>query len=279
MQREKLPALLKLLEDPSPVVRAKVRRALREFGTALPREVAAAGLSPNDTQQALLDAIVRASLTRAAPAFGVLWREWHAGGDQYLLLENALDHLARVQFEWDSDGRADESEPLGCALDDLAAEFHLTGDGDGPQDLAHWLFGNGRFEGVAAENYYQPGNGNLLNVIETGKGLPLSLVLILMLVGYRVGLRIHGAAFPGHFLARVDESYFDCYDGGRELSVAEALSISRAAPDAARPATIAEIVARVLANLANSYQFAGERDKVHRALLFLEQLREQEPGL
>ncbi len=279
MQRENLPALLKLLDDQSPVVRAKVRRALREFGPALGREIAAAGLHPSDDQQAMLDAIVRASLTRTAPAFGVLWRQWNINGDHYLVLENALDHLARVQFEWDFDGRADESAPLGLALDELAADFRLTHDEFDTAHLAHWLFGENRFVGAAPENYYHPYNGNLLHVLESGEGLPLSLVVILMMVGHRLGLKIHGAAFPGHFLARDGDTYFDCYDGGRELSSAEAISIARAAPDTAQSARVAEITARVLANLANAYQFAGERDKVHRALLFLEQLREQEPGL
>ena len=181
VQRENLPALLKLLDDQSPVVRAKVRRALREFGPALGREIAAAGLHPNHDQQAMLDAIVRASLTRTAPAFGVLWRQWQALNDDYRILENALDHLARVQFEWDFDGRADESAPLGLALDELAADFRLTHDEPRAADLAHWLFGEGRFEGAATETYYHPYNGNLLHVIESGAGLPLSLVLVLML--------------------------------------------------------------------------------------------------
>lgn len=279
MQRENLPALLKLINDQSPVVRAKVRRALREFGPALGKEIAAAGLTPDDDQQAMLDAIVRASLTRTAPAFGVLWREWLAQGDSYFVLENALDHIARVQFEWDFDGRADESPSLDITLGELAADFRLTHDEFDAAQLAHWLFGDGRFEGAGTATYYHPYNGNLLHVLESGEGLPLSLVLIFMLVGHRLGLEIHGAAFPGHFLAREGEEYFDCYDGGRELSIAEAHSITRAAPDAAQSASVAEIIARVLANLANAYQFDGQRDKVHRALLFLEQLRAQEPSL
>ena len=43
--------------------------------------------------------------------------------------------------------------------------------------------------------------------------------------------------------------------------------------------TLGTVLLIVLANLANAYQFMGERDKVHRTLLFLEQLREQEPEL
>ena len=93
MHRDQLPALLKLLDDHSPNVRAKVRRALREFGPDLPREIGAAGLTPSATQQELLDDIVRASLTRTHNAFGALWGQWRLGHDDYLLLETTLDHL------------------------------------------------------------------------------------------------------------------------------------------------------------------------------------------
>ena len=279
VERNQLSALLKLLDDRSPNVRAKVRRALREFGPDLPREIGAAGLRPSATQQALLDDIVRASLTRTHTAFGALWGQWRRGRDEYVLLETTLDHLSRVQYEWEGDGRADESPSLGFTLDEIATSFRHSGQDREAEVLATWLFDGERFRGAAPENYYLPYNGNMLHVVESGEGLPLSLVLIFMLVGRRLDMVIEGAAFPGHFLARAGHDYFDCYDGGRKLSPSEELAITRAAPDSTEAASAASIIARVLANLANAYQFLGERDKVHRTLLFLEQLREQEPEL
>jgi regulator of sirC expression with transglutaminase-like and TPR domain len=276
---EQLPALLKLLDDPSPTIRAKVRRALREFGTNLPRQIINAGIAPTESQQEELDAIMRANLTRTPAAFGTLWQEWRTLRDDYLILESALDHLARVQFEWAQDGRADEAVPFAKALDALAAEFRADVRISRSEELADWLFGAGRFRGVPGEDYYLPFNSNLLHVVEVGEGLPISLVIIFMLVGRRVGIEVYGAAFPGHFLARAEDDYFDCYNGGRVLSFAEMAAVTRSAPESVRPATAPEIVARVIANMANAYQFTGEREKVERALLLLEQLREQEMSL
>lgn len=54
-----------------------------------------------------------------------------------------------------------------------------------------------------SEHYYDPRNSDLLSVIERRKGIPISMAVVLMAMGRRVGITVEGVGFPGHFLARV----------------------------------------------------------------------------
>ena len=61
------------------------------------------------------------------------------------------------------------------------------------------------------EEYYDPDNSYLDQVLERRMGIPISLALIYLHVGRGVGLDIQGIGFPGHFLVAV------VVDDGREL--------------------------------------------------------------
>ena len=55
-----------------------------------------------------------------------------------------------------------------------------------------------RFRGNT-EDYYNPANSFLPAVIESRKGLPITLSLLYKMVAERVGLRSWGVGMPGHF--------------------------------------------------------------------------------
>jgi len=54
------------------------------------------------------------------------------------------------------------------------------------------------------EDYYSPTNSYLPRILETHRGLPISLSLLYKCVAERAGLRVYGIGSPGHFLAGVD---------------------------------------------------------------------------
>ncbi len=68
--------------------------------------------------------------------------------------------------------------------------------------LRSFLFEDLRFRG-AQRDYYDPKNSLLDQVIERKVGIPLSLSIIFMEVGWRVGIPFQGVGFPGHFLVRL----------------------------------------------------------------------------
>ena len=56
------------------------------------------------------------------------------------------------------------------------------------------------------EDYYNPANSYLPDVLQSRRGIPISLVLIYKRVAEPLGLAVHGVKTPGHFLAEVELS-------------------------------------------------------------------------
>jgi regulator of sirC expression with transglutaminase-like and TPR domain len=53
------------------------------------------------------------------------------------------------------------------------------------------------------DDYYNPANSYLSEVLRTHRGLPITLVLVYKCVAERIGLEVRGINSPGHFLAAV----------------------------------------------------------------------------
>lgn len=52
-------------------------------------------------------------------------------------------------------------------------------------------------------DYYDPRNSHLNEVIDRRTGIPITLAVMYMEIGRRIGLSIEGVSFPGHFLVRL----------------------------------------------------------------------------
>jgi regulator of sirC expression with transglutaminase-like and TPR domain len=66
--------------------------------------------------------------------------------------------------------------------------------------LREYLFVEQGFAGNR-ENYYDPRNSFLNDVLDRRQGIPITLGLVLMEVGKRLGLAVEGIGLPGHFIA------------------------------------------------------------------------------
>jgi regulator of sirC expression with transglutaminase-like and TPR domain len=150
----------------------------------------------------------------------------------------------------------------------------LPDDGARARTLARFLHDEIGLRGNR-DDYYDPRNSYLDEVLERGLGIPITLAIAYVDVARRLGLRAAGIGFPGHFLASVETAggaqvLIDAFEGrALDLDDAQAL-LARAAGDGARldPALLAptpprEILARVLRNLK---QIHVERDEIESAL-------------
>ena len=118
-------------------------------------------------------------------------------------------------------------------------------------------------------------------MLDRRQGIPITLSVVLMEVGRRVGLHIDGIGTPAHFVTRAaDGRYIDAFDRGRVLDRAglEA-TFARIVPGldlepylGALPRL--EIIRRVLGNLVSIHRQAGDRD----GLLWATQLLTLVPG-
>lgn len=52
-------------------------------------------------------------------------------------------------------------------------------------------------------NYYDPCNSDLHQVLRTRRGIPITLAILYIELATQIGLRAQGVSFPGHFLVKV----------------------------------------------------------------------------
>jgi regulator of sirC expression with transglutaminase-like and TPR domain len=146
----------------------------------------------------------------------------------------------------------------------------LAGDAFAEQKIAAlnaYLFGELGLRGNV-DDYYDPRNSYLHEVIERRVGIPITLSVLYIEVGRRLGLALEGVSFPGHFLVklRVKRGHLvlDAFQQGAPQSEDDlrerlARALPRAAGRARTPpteigpyleaATPRDIIARVLRNL------------------------------
>ncbi len=149
--------------------------------------------------------------------------------------------------------------------------------------LLRQLFGRLRFRGNRAD-YYDPRNSLMNDVLDRRLGIPISLAVLTIEVGRRLGVPLYGVGMPGHFLVgdRVTEEVFvDVFAGGVVLDAAgcERLFASVADPKTfdvryLEPAPPLQIVRRMLANLRAVYRASGD----HRSLSWVLDLACRLPG-
>jgi regulator of sirC expression with transglutaminase-like and TPR domain len=155
------------------------------------------------------------------------------------------------------------------------------------RDLAAVLGAELGFSGDA-DDYYDPRNCLLHEVLERRRGMPILLSVVWIEVGRRAGLVVQGVGMPGHFIVRVgaeDGVLADPFAGGAILTVEECRQKVRELAGgklpwkagflAASPAVA--ILERILHNLSGCYGRAGDEGGRFRAVSFLSALRPDEP--
>jgi regulator of sirC expression with transglutaminase-like and TPR domain len=154
--------------------------------------------------------------------------------------------------------------------------------------LNEFLFADLGFSGNA-DNYYDPRNSYLNEVIDRRKGIPITLAVLYIEIGRRIELPLEGVSFPGHFLVRLPMRggtlVLDPFSGGAPQSSDELRErLKRVIPRVAgegvpiaelpldpflEPASNRQILARLLRNLKGVYR---EKDKPERLLEVLNRM-------
>ena len=150
--------------------------------------------------------------------------------------------------------------------------------------LNEFLFSDLGFRGNA-DNYYDPRNSYLNEVIDRRQGIPLTLSVLYLEIGRRIELPLQGVSFPGHFLVRLPMRggtlVLDPFSGGMPQSEAELRErLKRVVPGGVsvadlplgqflEPASNRQILARLLRNLKGVYR---EKDRPERLLKVLDRM-------
>ena len=141
--------------------------------------------------------------------------------------------------------------------------------------LNRYLFDDLGYTGNAAD-FYDPRNSFLNDVLDRRLGIPITLSVIYIEIGQRLGLALHGVSFPGHFLVkcvvRDGVVVLDPYARGASLSLDDLQQRLQALRGGVEPrpevvrhtlaaAAKKDILARILRNLKGIYLHRRDLDR------------------
>ncbi|MFI4847759.1 MAG: transglutaminase family protein [Gimesia chilikensis] len=143
--------------------------------------------------------------------------------------------------------------------------------------LNQYLFHETGFHG-SRTNYYSRSNSYINETIEDREGLPITLSVLYMELGRRLGLDIDGVGLPGHFVVRVNSisekgELVDVFEGGEPLSdeAAKVMILTanggRFDAEFLKSQPKREIIQRMLRNLLN---LARDDEDVQAMLRYVE---------
>ncbi len=130
------------------------------------------------------------------------------------------------------------------------------------------------------ENYTDPLNSFLDQVIARKKGLPITLSIVYLLIAHRLGLSLEPVGLPGHFVigCYVEETPFfiDPFEQGAFRSAQDLFMILRAnhiepkVTDLA-PIPVREVLCRCCRNLVHHYRTAGDEEHAKQFSEFVDE--------
>jgi regulator of sirC expression with transglutaminase-like and TPR domain len=195
-----------------------------------------------------------------------------------LIAELAYPGLSHIRYQRQLDKLAGEvQDELGLAGGETLALATAAGRACAERTLAalrEVLAGREGFHGNPQE-YYEPQNSFLNDVIDRRTGLPITLSVVYIEVARRIGAPLVGVGLPAHFVAKwpleADEGgdlFIDAFNGGEIMNMAQCrrfvarlMSAHMGGPliDARwfEPVSARALLTRMLANLKLVYLHEG----------------------
>jgi regulator of sirC expression with transglutaminase-like and TPR domain len=193
--------------------------------------------------------------------------------EEVSLAEGALLIAAEEYDELDIDRYLERIDEMGAALRKrLRSDISTT---EALIALNRYVFDELGFSGNS-DDYYDPRNSFLNEVIDRKLGIPITLAVLYIEIGRRIGLRLEGVSFPTHFLVKCvlheGAIIIDPFARGASLgvedlqerlqSVADGIEIDAGlAASLLAAAAPNDIFARMLRNLRAIYMQKGEQAK------------------
>ncbi|MHC4513730.1 MAG: transglutaminase-like domain-containing protein [Planctomycetota bacterium] len=265
-------AVIDLLGDDNPKIARTCRNRLLAWGESA-REFLVDATSHTDAvirlrARAVLRALDQRDWRNAVRKFAasipsegqIDWRTLERGA----VLLSSMDRMREVQ-----------ADKMTTTLDQHAAELQHRIDGKSTLTIARLLSGYlaGRQgyggSGGSCGSFYDAANVTLDTVVERRLGVPVSLSLLYMLVGRRVGLHVAGVAIPDHFLVRVHGTrpvLLDPYHEGRSVTKADCVRYLRRAGYGLHTSSYLDdvsdrqVLAHLVRNLSRVYGYREDND-------------------
>ncbi len=264
----KVRALVKLLDDEDPQISAAVEREIIDGGDEIVR------ILEKEKENAEVHVRKRIENLISRIYLDKLQKDYDSlldfASHRDFSLERALYLIAKPLYP-EVDFVLIESR-----LNELANELRMRiATVEDPYEIVHqvneFFLNEMGFTGNS-KDYYNPDNSILHRVIETRRGIPISLGVIYLLVGRRLNLPVFGVSAPAHFLVKFvlegKEIFVDVFNGGRLMSRKDAEEfISDMGfsfePRFLKDSSDIEILARTCRNMARAFSAADEQPRAN----------------
>jgi len=216
--------------------------------------------------------------------FRTLFKELVQKPEEDIQLDRAALYLAGEEYP-----EVDVASYL-AQLEAFATQVSLrVNEKSSPADIARaigvYLFDEIGFRGNSGK-YYSADNSFLNRVLDTRTGIPITLSLVFLEVGRRLGLRCSGVGLPGHFIVKLDDTgeYLDPFNAGVPLSEGDCHTLVQQmsgghlkwTDEYLEPCTKFDILFRMLNNLKSIYM---ESSAYTKAVGVIQRMAIISPGL
>jgi regulator of sirC expression with transglutaminase-like and TPR domain len=267
-----LRSLVSLLDDEDPRSLTLVRQRLLDAGAAALPFLEEARAASEPALAARLDAMAEELRFRELRReFSALSRERVPDLETGALLLSRFSHPrvdAAIYSAW--------LDRVAAAAGEEIPED--AGTAEAVRRLAAHLFQAMGFAGNES-NYYDPDNSCLSRVIDTRRGIPVTLSVLFLLLARRLKIPAYGVGTPGHFLLGYREDgeahFLDPFRQGRRLDLAEVRRMLvrngyEYRPSYLRPCGPREVLVRMMRNLLSIYQKTGAAERAERLSTLVE---------
>jgi regulator of sirC expression with transglutaminase-like and TPR domain len=270
MNREEIQALLQLLDDPNVEVNQTVSTRILEQGpTILPDLEAAWEGSMDPMHQDRIINLIQEIQTRYNHNQLQKW-----GRTEQNDLLKGVFLISRYQYP------DLEMKELEISLNRIQKDVWLELNNnltalEKVRILNHIIYDVHGFT-KNTKNFYSPQNSFINQVLETGKGNPISLAVVYSIIAQGLNLPIFGVNLPKNFILAYKDVlvagdilfYINPYNRGAVLGRREIeyfLKQQKIEPQDShfRPCSNLDILVRVLQNLINAYHKSGYREKAN----------------
>lgn len=257
---KEVPHLLALIDDESEYIREHVKTKLIAFGAKLEVIVDPYIASLTSIQQDILKGLCTEIRNHT---FDNDWLGWMKINNPADSLEKAFEQLAYLRFG------QQYPQTVGGHLDDLANTFRQRYRARDVKTLMRFLFEEEGFRSPQ-KDYYNPDYNNLLFVLESRRGVQLTLSCIAILVAHRLNIPLFGINVPGHFMLASFENggmqLFNAFNRGLPVAKTSVLYMeetfrqNNTSPEE-MVAEVHEIILQVLRNIIEAYCRKSKTDQ------------------
>jgi regulator of sirC expression with transglutaminase-like and TPR domain len=278
MTREEIQALLQLLDDPNHEVNQTVTTRILEQGPMILPDLEAAWEGSMDPMHQ--DRIINLIQEIQTQYNHHQLQKWVETGQNDLL--KGVFIISRYQYP------DLEMKELEISLDRIIKDVWLELNNnltalEKVRILNHIIYDVHGFT-KNTKNFYSPQNSFINQVLETGKGNPISLAVVYIVIAQRLNLPIFGVNLPKNFILAYRDQlvagmafdqvaedilfYINPYNRGAVLGRREIeyfLKQQKIEPQEShfQPCSNLEIILRILHNLINAYHKSGYREKAN----------------